>query len=475
MNSLVPLLTVYSMMVACSIGILFFSFRGRFDNSSRYFLLAEVLMLVAMLKVIATNLYPELVTPPLLFTGNLLHMSSEVAVIFSLIGLSRNYLRIKHYLYAIGYSALYCVLIEYCRAFINPNLPFALFPAFSFMAAIAAFWSIKQETDPELASNAFLKWIAYLEIGIAALALIRFLSFFLFEPISPREPNAASIILFSVYATFSVFRYISYQSLRISWAGANKTPQNNFLNKKLALAIQDKTELTQKLISSNRALGVSALANTLTHQLSQPITGIAIQAEIAQRDMPKTKENEASIKILEKINTETGKLSELVNNLRNLFGRGDCDFQKKQLSSTCETVVNLYNQTFKSNQVSIDVVYKTNPLVKINEIQIQQVLINVLNNALEAVNQNKTQAKEMSLQLSNDDHDAIITITDSGSGVAPEVQNELFELHKTTKSNGMGIGLWLSKTIIDRHNGSISIISSTGIGTTVEIRLPLAR
>jgi C4-dicarboxylate-specific signal transduction histidine kinase len=246
------------------------------------------------------------------------------------------------------------------------------------------------------------------------------------------------------------------------------------LNKNIALAAQDNAELTQKLISSNRALGVSALANTLTHQLSQPITGIAIQAEIAQRDIPKTKENEASIKILERIGTETNKLSELVNNLRSLFTRGGCDFKKRQLSSTCETVVNLYNPTFTSSQVSFDVDYKANPLVNINEIQIQQVLINTLNNALEAVRQNTSQARRISLQLSKDDSDAVILITDSGSGVAPELQNELFELYKTTKSNGMGVGLWLSKTIIDQHNGSISIYSSTGIGTTVEIRLPLA-
>jgi signal transduction histidine kinase len=462
------------MMVACSIGILFFSFRGKFDNSSRYFLLAEVLMLLVMLKVIAANLCPELATPPFLFLGNLLHISSEIAVIFSLVGLSRNNLKIKHYFYAIGCSAIYCLLIEYSRVFINPNLPHALFPVFSFMAAIAAFWSIKQETDPELASNSFLKWIAYLEIGLAVLALIRFSSFFLFEPISPRVPNTASILLFSLYGTISVFRYISYQSLRISWVGTKKPPQSNLLNKNIALAAQDNAELTQKLISSNRALGVSALANTLTHQLSQPITGIAIQAEIAQRDIPKTKENEASIKILEKIGTETNKLSELVNNLRSLFTRGGGDFKKRQLSSTCETVVNLYNPTFTSSQVSFDVDYKANPLVNINEIQIQQVLINVLNNALEAVSQNTSQAKRISLQVTNNDSDAIITITDSGGGVAPEVQNELFQLYKTTKSNGMGIGLWLSKTIIERHHGSISINRDTEIGTSVEIRLPLA-
>ena len=431
-------------------------------------------MLMAILKVIATNLYPELVVAPFLFASNLLHMSSEIAVIFSLVGLSRNYLKIKHYFYAIGCSALYCLLIEYSRAFINPNLPHALFPAFSFVAAMAAFWSIKQETDAELASNSFLKWIAYLEVGIAVLALIRFLAFFLFEPISPREPNVTSIVLFSVYASISVFRYISYQSMRISWVDSKNPPRSNLLNKNLALAIQDKTELTQKLISSNRALGVSALANTLTHQLSQPITGIAIQAEIAQRDIPKIKENEASIKILEKISTETGKLSELVNSLRSLFSHGDCDFKKKQLSSTCETVVNLYNQIFTLSQVSFDVVYETNPPVNINEIQIQQVLINVMNNALEAVGQNTSQTKRISLQLSNDDLDAVILITDSGQGIAEEIKNDLFELYKTNKSNGMGIGLWLSKTIVERHNGSISINSQSGVGTSVVIRLPLA-
>jgi C4-dicarboxylate-specific signal transduction histidine kinase len=117
---------------------------------------------------------------------------------------------------------------------------------------------------------------------------------------------------------------------------------------------------------------------------------------------------------------------------------------------------------------------KTNPFVNINEIQIQQVLINVLNNALEAVSQNAAKTKIISLQVTNNDSDAIITITDSGSGVAHQVQNELFELYKTTKSNGMGIGLWLSKTIIERHHGSISINSDAGVGASVQIHLPLS-
>ncbi len=474
MNSLVALLTLYSMMICCSIGILFFSFKGRFDQSSWYFLLAEVLMLLAMLKVIGTNLNPDLATSPFLFSSNLLHMASEIAVIFSLLGLSQNKYKLKYYFLAVACAALYGLLIEYSRHYVNPNLPFALFPVFSFFAAVTAFWIIKRETDPELTSNSFLSWIGYLEISLAFVAIVRFLSFFLAEPISPRAPSTASILLFSLYGTISVFRYISYQSFRISWVGSKKTPQSNLLNKNLSLAIQDNTELTQKLISSNRALGVSALANTLTHQLSQPITGIAIQAEIAQRDIPKSKENEDTVKALEKISTETGKLSELVNNLRSLFSRGDCDLKKSNLTSICKTITDLYTQTFSSKKVHFDVSYKANPVININEIQIQQVLINVLNNALEAVSQNLSETKRICLQLTQNDLDAIITITDSGSGVAPEIQNELFELYKTTKSNGMGIGLWLSKTIIERHHGSISINSDTGVGTSVEIHLPLA-
>ncbi len=431
-------------------------------------------MLLAMLKVIGTNVNPDLATSPLLFSSNLLHMASEIAVIFSLLGLSQKKYKLKHYFLAVACAALYGLLIEYSRHYLNPNLPFALFPVFSLFAAVTAFWIIKRETDPELTSNSFLSWIGYLEIGLAVVAIVRFLSFFLAEPISPRAPNTASILLFSLYGTISVFRYISYQSFRISWIGSTKTPQSNLLNKNLAIAVQDKNELTQKLISSNRALGVSALANSLTHQLSQPITGIAIQAQVAQRDIPKTKENEASIKILEKISTETGKLSELVNNLRNLFNRGDSDLKKSNLTPLCRAIADLYAESFSNKQVSFDVTYKSDPFVHINEIQIQQVLINVLNNALEAVSQNSSKTKTVSLQLTHNASDAIITITDSGSGVAPEVQNELFELYKTTKSNGMGIGLWLSKTIIDRHNGSISVNSDKSVSTSVEIRLPLA-
>ncbi len=430
-------------------------------------------MLIAMFKVIATNLNPELATSPFLFTSNLLHMASEIAIVFSLISLSRAYLTVKHYLIAVVCAALYCLVIEYCRHYVSPYSPFALFPVFTFFAAIAAFWSIQRETDPDLSANLFLKSIAYLELGLAVLALIRFVSFFLLEPISPRQPSNVAILLFSVQGVISVYRYISYQSLRISWVDSKNDIKGNLLNKNLVSVINDKNELTQKLISSNRALGVSALANTLTHQLSQPITGIAIQTDVVLRDLPKTQENKKSLNGLQKISSEVMKLSDLVNNLRNLFNRGDCDFKKQDIASTCETVVNLYNQAANSKQIKLDVSYETTPLANINEIQIQQVLINVLNNAFESVRLNTSQHKEVSLKLTNTDSDAVILITDSGQGIAQEMKEQLFELYKTSKPKGMGIGLWLSKTIIDRHNGSISINSSTGVGTTVEIRLPL--
>ncbi len=472
MNFLLPALIFYALMICGSIGVLYFSFKKEVDPSGRLFLTAEIMMLVVLCIVIVTNLYPKSAIPPVIFTQNLLFLSSELAILFSIKSLN-NKSSHKAYLNYFLLAVVYCLLIELTRFFIDEKLPFLLFPVFSFFVALAIYRACKAQINPELQQSIFLKWIAWIQIFLTLFALVRIASFFSENPISPRVTNINGVFIFIVFGVLSIFRYIAYQSLRISWVNPEDksiTP----LNKNLALALRDKNELTQKLISSNRALGVSALANSLTHQLSQPITGIAIQAQVAQRDIPKTKENEASIKILEKISTETGKLSELVNNLRNLFNRGDSDLKKSNLMPLCRAIADLYAESFSNKQVSFDVTYKSDPFVNINEIQIQQVLINVLNNALEAVSQNSSKTKTISLQLTNDGSDAIITITDSGSGLAPEVHNELFELYKTTKSNGMGIGLWLSKTIIDRHNGSISINSLNGIGTTVEICLPLA-
>ena len=111
-------------------------------------------------------------------------------------------------------------------------------------------------------------------------------------------------------------------------------------------------------------------------------------------------------------------------------------------------------------------------------IQIQQVLINVFNNAIDSIKSHtKTfESKQRAIHFDISQHHsfAVISIQDNASGIDPNVLPNIFELYKTTKQNGLGIGLWLSQAIMDKHQGSITAKNSPDGGAVFEIHIPLA-
>jgi signal transduction histidine kinase len=102
--------------------------------------------------------------------------------------------------------------------------------------------------------------------------------------------------------------------------------------------------------------------------------------------------------------------------------------------------------------------------------QLQQVLLNLITNAIEAFPPTFQGVKKISVQTSLEDDQMVLTVADNGTGIAPEIEAVVFELLRTNKEAGMGIGLWLSKTIIDSHQGSISFTTNLNQGTRFVVR-----
>jgi signal transduction histidine kinase len=101
-----------------------------------------------------------------------------------------------------------------------------------------------------------------------------------------------------------------------------------------------------------------------------------------------------------------------------------------------------------------------------------QVLLNLLNNAIQALSQFDRPNKVITLEVLDGLDFVEISVADNGNGVAPEFQSQLFELLNTTKKTGMGIGLWLSRHIVTRHKGSIHYENAVGGGARFVIRFP---
>lgn len=470
MNAIILLSIAYSLMTLGSASILYFSFRGKVDTSGKYFLLSESLMILVLIQVITTNIYPDHINTAILFAGNLIHFASDAALFFSICALTRKITPAKYWT-IIFFAAIYSVIIELTRL-LDPKLPILLFGLWSACIALATYLACSSSANRELNENLFLKWIRYIEIGLFFFALLRIASYFSNYPITPRQPSASVALLYTVLVALSVFRYISYQSLRISWIDP-RSSIGNPLNRNLMKLVNEKNQFLQGLISSNRAIGISALANSLAHQLSQPLTGVILQTESVKRDLIDSGEQQKSVNTLNTVTDQLEKLSELVNNLRRLFSAQESDFQTVNLQEGCNEVFEIIDPTLKSEKILFVTQYKANPLVWGNLIQIQQVLINLFNNAIDSIVLSNHPFREITLTISQDDSYACISIQDSGSGVDESVRPTFFELYKTTKKGGLGIGLWLSKEIIDKHQGTITTFNSSEGGAVFEIRIPL--
>ena len=186
---------------------------------------------------------------------------------------------------------------------------------------------------------------------------------------------------------------------------------------------------------------------------------------------------EKSVQILDTVTEQLSKISALVTNLRRLFGTKESEFKPFNLQTACNEVLEIIKPTLYSKNIALTKYYADSLIVIGNPIQIQQVLINLFNNAvdaIDAVENTKSQDRKIDLIISQDQSFAVIAIKDTGGGISPKIESSVFELYQSTKSDGLGIGLWLCKIIIDKHHGSLTASNQLAGGSVFEIRLPLA-
>lgn len=407
----------------------------------------------------------------ILWISNVLGLAAELAVFFSVYSLERE-IQFKKYLLGLAAILVYCMFIEVMRTK-DPRAPVLIYCLATLMMACWTAAICTSIIDDGLKKNQFLSCIKWIQIAIGVISLLRIISYFSGVLISPRHPSTSTIILFAVYCALATFRYISYQSLRISWVDS-KTGRANLLNKNLALAIEEKDHLLRGLIASNRVLGISALASSLAHQISQPLTAISLQTETLKRELLTSANHEKYVKPLDKVAHQLGKLSALVSNLRQLFNSRVYAFDEISLQRVTHEILEIIEPTLKSKKIRLNKTFNANPLVLGDSIQIQQVLINLFNNATDAIECSNPELREIKLTISADKAFALISIEDSGSGIEPSQLPHLFELYKTTKKDGLGVGLWLSKTIIDKHHGTISAANHMHGGAIFTLQIPLA-
>jgi signal transduction histidine kinase len=209
------------------------------------------------------------------------------------------------------------------------------------------------------------------------------------------------------------------------------------------------------------------LATGLAHEIRNPLAGIAGVIEIVGRDLPASSPARAVVK---DVRLEIAQINRILTDLLETARPRTPEMRASDLNTTVEHAIMLARQQVLSKPIKIELNKSDDlPEVEHDSDQIHQVLLNLLLNAVQAIEGEGTVQVDI-----KQDHDvAAVTVTDTGRGIAPEYLPSIFRPFFTTKGNGTGLGLSLARRIVEEHRGRIEVTSEVGKGTTFRVLLPV--
>ncbi len=232
-------------------------------------------------------------------------------------------------------------------------------------------------------------------------------------------------------------------------------------------------ELQSELVHISRLTAMGEMASTLAHELNQPLSAIANYLRGSRR-LLEGSDNEkfaAARDALDKAADQAMRAGQIIRRLRDFVARGESEQRVESITKLVEEASALALVGVKDRGIRVQLQFNPGTdLVLADRVQVQQVLLNLILNAMDAMENSPT--RDLVVMISPADGNQVkISVADSGSGIAPEIAEQLFQPFITTKRHGMGIGLSISRAIIEAHNGRIWVEPNPTGGTIFHFTL----
>jgi len=247
----------------------------------------------------------------------------------------------------------------------------------------------------------------------------------------------------------------------------------------LSALLTEREEIIRQLTLSNKSAGMGALVASFAHELNQPLTANLLHAELimAKLEELKVEALTPSMGILHKVASamvqDTQRAADIIRKLRNLFRMSKGEYTALKLNEVVQEVLDLVQSKMKDANIGCTVDWDPHLRVHGDATQLQQVVLNLLNNAIDALLESGCVEPELRIRGKALGDQLNLEVEDNGPGIAPERAEDVFNLFKTSKSQGMGVGLWLSRSIVEMHGGRLTFQSEPGLRTVFTLRLPL--
>ena len=236
----------------------------------------------------------------------------------------------------------------------------------------------------------------------------------------------------------------------------------------------DADEFSQRLAQASRLTAIGELTASIAHEINQPMSAILSNVDAAEMLLDAGDQGSSELRrVLDDIRSDDLRASEIIQHIRGLAKKRKTEVEQFDINDLIRAVLRLVGPTVKQRGVALDTDLKRVPLVRADRIHVQQVLLNLLFNGMDAMSTTPDGERALHITTSQIDMMTVeVRVRDRGHGVPPDQLDRIFDSFFTTKKNGMGLGLSITRSLLQTHGGAIRAENNGDAGATFRFTLP---
>ena len=239
--------------------------------------------------------------------------------------------------------------------------------------------------------------------------------------------------------------------------------------------VRQREELISQLVKMQRAAQAGALSASIAHEINQPLASVRLGAEEALMLQKSDPGSDRLALLLQRIAEENSRAAGIIRTLRTIFGSYQARAEARTVDQVILATVDLVKARAKDLKIDLRLQLAAATPVAVGAAELDQVVLNLISNALDSLAAAGPGQRQVLVSSQADPKEVSIQVSDNGPGISPTMRDQLFNLFASSRSEGMGLGLWLSRHIVERHGGSITVESGTEVpGARFTVRLPRA-
>ena len=347
----------------------------------------------------------------------------------------------------------------------------------SLIGASCFVWELKELRRFKGTQSTQLRFLVYTIAIELTLTIARLVALYIDGGLSAKNLYQEGVMSASIRWMWLGITILSYVAVLGYWLEKISIEKAQVIEEssRISALLKEKERLIYGLLKANKTAATGALSASIAHELNQPLGASNLNIQFLKMKLEKGVLNpELGKEVLDSLEADNQRAAAIVKSLRSIFIEGNSNAEKVRMGDLISKVLDIVTPELKSKNIQIQLRVDKQLAINVNPAEIEQVILNLLNNAIQALANSGTLQRRIAIEVTQSGQMVHLRISDNGGGVPTEFRPQLFELLSTTKQSGMGLGLWLCKHVITRYGGSIHFEDALGGGATFVFELPLA-